>query len=113
MVLKGPSNATDLNAVTVLKLKKIWCSKDGSLYARDRKRFTANGYITYWETIDRTVKYADQLLFGPDRIRHSGTQAKPPLSDAGHQRAPPGRRHNFHGFKDKTDKFHWNRHYKH
>ena len=46
----------------VLMLKKIWNPNDSSFYAAEYKRYTNEGYNTYWATIDATLKFADTIL---------------------------------------------------
>ena len=45
-----------------LALKKLWDEEDSSLYCRDDKKYMAKGYETYWESVDKAVKYADTLM---------------------------------------------------
>ena len=45
-----------------LELKKVWDESDSSLYASKDKKLTANDYLTYWEAVDRSIKYANTLL---------------------------------------------------
>ena len=46
-----------------LDLKKIWNPRDGALYAAEYRRYTNEGYRTYWRAIDATIKFADTILF--------------------------------------------------
>ena len=45
-----------------LSLKKVWNDKNPNLYIQEAHRFTAEGYSTYWEAADRTVRYFDSIL---------------------------------------------------
>ena len=46
-----------------LQLKKIWDPQDTSYFIEEQKKFTANGLHAYWEAIDKTIRYADMILF--------------------------------------------------
>ena len=48
--------------VAVLELKKIWTYDNRNLYLANSDRFTVQGLHTYWEAVDRTVKYADTTI---------------------------------------------------
>ena len=48
---------------TTLQLKKIWNEENRGLYLRDEDRYTSDGYTAYWQAVDRTVKFADTILF--------------------------------------------------
>ena len=45
-----------------LNLKKGWDEEDSSLVLPVDSRLTASGSKTYWEAIDKTVKYVDTIL---------------------------------------------------
>ena len=45
-----------------LKLKTIRDTEDSSIFLSSEQRFTASGYCTYWEAVDKTIKYADTIL---------------------------------------------------
>ena len=47
---------------SVLTLKKIWNSTDGSYYSRPAKRLTVFGYKKFWEAVDCTIQYADTTI---------------------------------------------------
>ena len=44
---------------SVLELKKIWDPEDSTLVLPGSETLTAKGRVTYWEAVDRTVKYCD------------------------------------------------------
>ena len=46
--------------VTSLELKKIWNPKDGSLV--EHGKLTNNGLKSYWEAVDKTVRYCDSVI---------------------------------------------------
>ena len=48
--------------VNFLELKKVWSRNDDSLYCKQFQRFTNDGYTSYWEAIDRTVRYFDSVV---------------------------------------------------
>ena len=45
-----------------LKLIKIWDEEDGSLYRKDQRQFTPDGYQAYWSSIDASVKFWHKTL---------------------------------------------------
>ena len=47
----------------VLELKKGWDMRDSSLFLKEESRYTSTGLTTYWEAVDKTVKYTDTILF--------------------------------------------------
>ena len=44
---------------SVLELKKIWNPEDSALVLPGTDILTAKGCTTYWEAVDRTIKYCD------------------------------------------------------
>ena len=73
-----------------LPLKKGWDPTDKHLYNRDEKCLTANGYIQYWQAVDKTVCYFNTLVLKKKKqqeLKHSQKQQ--------------------HGFHQYTDKYHW------
>ena len=63
---------TDLQTnMHVLKMKKIWDYNDTSLFRNDR--FTSEGLLKYWESIDSSFKFNEELRSHPD----SATARKP------------------------------------
>ena len=48
--------------VTTLKLKKSWDEHDNELYLMDSRHFTTRGLISYWESVDHTIRYFDSIL---------------------------------------------------
>ena len=47
---------------STLPLKKVWDAKDNNLFLKDSQCFTTDGYLAYWEAIDRTVRYFDSIF---------------------------------------------------
>ena len=73
-----------------LPLKKGWDPTDKYLYNRDEKCLTANGYIQYWQAVDKTVCYFNTLVLKKKKqqeLKHSQKQK--------------------HGFHQYIDKYHW------
>ena len=48
--------------VSSLMLKKVWDPANGNLFLEHSQRFTAEGYQSYWEAVDRTVRYFDSII---------------------------------------------------
>ena len=71
--------------VAVLELKKIWDPQDTTLFIKESNRFTATGIQTYWEAVDRTVKYADTTVV---KKIHMKTQAKEATNDKYRWKSP-------------------------
>ena len=49
--------------VAVLGFKKIWDPQNDTLYLKREGCFTADGLRYYWESIDKTFRYADTIYF--------------------------------------------------
>ena len=45
-----------------LQLKKVWCYDDRNLFLADAQRYTTEGLKSYWEAVDKTVRYCDTVL---------------------------------------------------
>ena len=45
-----------------LQLKKLWDPQNNSLFTKEEYRYTADSLTTYWEAVDKTIKYADTIL---------------------------------------------------
>ena len=45
-----------------LYLKKVWNSTNTNLYVKECQRFTSDGYYTYWEAVDKMVRYCDSIV---------------------------------------------------
>ena len=92
----------------VLQLKKVWDPHSLNLFLKEEKRFTSDGLIDYWLAVDKTVKYANTILFKKiekkkEKKATSGNMPK-------HDKPMPDQRK----FKDvncyhRNDKFHWYR----
>ena len=64
------------NNVHTLVLKEVWNPKDGSLFLQDSNRYTADGYKSYWEAVDRTVRYFDSVILKKrDKQRNGHTSS--------------------------------------
>ena len=49
--------------VAVLELKKIWDNSNSNLYMKNERRYSAEGLRTYWEAVDKTIRFADTIQF--------------------------------------------------
>ena len=65
--------------VSTLPLKKVWDAKNGNLYIKDCQRFATDGYLDYWEAVDRTVHYCDSIMLKKqhDRGKKPPNKGKP------------------------------------
>ena len=82
----------------VLKLKKVWDKHDSSLFLRSENRYTAAGYRSYWDAVDKTVRYADTILLKkPVKKQNASGDAKKKSSST-------------KKFKN-NDKYHWYKHH--
>ena len=50
------------NDVCILEMKKIWDPENRNYYIGKSDRFTTEGLHVYWESIDRTICYADTTI---------------------------------------------------
>ena len=73
--------------MSTLELKRVWNPKDATLYLKDSQHFTADGYRTYWEAVNCTVRYCDSVLLKKQEKK---------------KRAHAGGRHT-----GQKDRFHW------
>ena len=90
---------------TFLKLIKVWDYDDSSLYNKEEKKLTSKGYISYWEAVDKAVKFADTILLKKDMLKKKKNQIQ---DQARHQ--PPPQRVQQHNHPNKNfDSFHWRR----
>ena len=48
--------------VSCLELKKVWNPKDDGLFCKEFNRYTATGLKSYWEAVDRTIRYCDTVV---------------------------------------------------
>ena len=54
--------------MSVEKLKQIWDPQDRNLFLKDQQRITGEGFCSFWNAFDRTVKYCDNKYFiGPSK----------------------------------------------
>ena len=47
---------------SVLHLKKVWEPENNNLFLKEQYRYTTKGLKTYWEAVDRTVKFCDTTI---------------------------------------------------
>ena len=56
------SQATMHDNTYAFELKKIWDPSNRSYYNKEERSFTADGFIAYWQAVDKTVKYFETLV---------------------------------------------------
>ena len=62
--------------VSTLMLKKVWNPSDDTLFLKDHERFTSEGLKSYWEAVDRTVRYFDSVVLPKRQGNVRKTQKK-------------------------------------
>ena len=92
----------------VLALKKIWDPQNKSLYLERENRYTTDGLRFYWEAVDKTVKYADTILFKKLQAQKlkkckEGNASESSLIG----REAPSYRRKFKSNYNRYDKYHW------
>ena len=50
------------NNISCFELKKIRGKHDMGLFCEDTNRYTAEGYKTYWDAVDHTIRYCDTAI---------------------------------------------------
>ena len=90
--------------VVALQLKKVWDCTDTNLYIKENRRFTALGYTSYWQAIDKTVKYCDTILIKKILSKTAKDQKQPTF---GKKKFNSTKK--LHHFQQKQDKYHWRR----
>ena len=60
--------------VYALEMKKMWDPSDSSLYNRTDCKYTAKGYSSYWDAVDKTVRFADTLLLKKEERKNNRNQ---------------------------------------
>ena len=80
---------------SVLKLKKIWDDTDSNLYIAESRRFMANGYATYWQAVDHTIKFCDMTILKRVAKQEMKQTLNAPITN-----------HATHAFRNK---FHWHK----
>ena len=48
--------------ISSLELKKVWNERDDGLYIKEQQRYTTDGLKSYWEAVDKTVRYCDSVI---------------------------------------------------
>ena len=89
-----------------LQLKKVWDPNDPTLYNSEDKKPTAQGYITYWASVDEAIKFTNTLLLKKEddkqrkqkhhEFPNTGVRSNSSL----HARNPRDHHH-------ISDRFHW------
>ena len=54
--------------IYALQLKKTWMEDDSHLFNAEDKKFTDIGYKSYWNAVDKTVKFAHTLLLKKEAL---------------------------------------------
>ena len=97
-----------------LQLKKIWDPHNHSLFNKEDNKYTVEGIKTYWEAVDKTLKYADTILLkkpNKPKASQSSTQERRNSDTYNKREISPShdgtlnQRHN----KWHSDTYHWNR----
>ena len=85
---------------TALQLEKVWDPQGKSFYSKSEQIFTSAGLSTYWNAVDKVIRFADTILFKK--------QGKPlfPCCDTSQETCPWSSR--FHpDVHPPADKYHW------
>ena len=53
----------------MLTLKKVWDFGNGALFYQDH--FTADGFETYWKSVDSAIQFWDRHLWLKGKVEHS------------------------------------------
>ena len=81
------------NEVICLPLKQKWSKNESSLFDRATQDLTTAGSITIWESLDRTLKYADTIVDkNPDRPLHDLFYQQKRALFSVHDFSQPGRK---------------------
>ena len=96
-----------------LKLIKIWDPNDPSLILEGEKNLTSTGFKSYWNAVDKAIKYADTLLLKKEAAKNeknksNGNQrpAQSHMPSHGHSSM---RRSQEHHRTRRDDRYHWHR----
>ena len=108
------------NNTYTVKLIKDWSDDDELLFNRTDKKFTAAGYKTYWNAVDKAVKYVDTLLLKKEARKQAQAQSYKPKKMKSVVSIMPvhshHRKHNDHNDRRDShhqsssrsyDRFHW------
>ena len=92
------STAEQYNDVTAYELKQLWDPEDMNLFLKPQNRFTSEGFIRYWDSIDRTLRYAHTVNFKNAKNAFRNTKSVQNKSDQkereiGQRHPPMKRRH--------------------
>ena len=98
-----------------LQLKKVWDPHASSLFMAEDLRYTAEGLRTYWEAVDKTVRYVDTLLLKkPVKKQNPATEApaQHPINERNRAIGPSWEFRNklhkeFGTSQQNVDRFHW------
>ena len=89
-----------------LQLKKVWDSHNHSLFNKVENKYSIEGIKTYWEAVDKTIRYADTILlkkpFKPKTISST-------YQDKHFDQNASGNAFSKCDYTPHTDKYHWKR----
>ena len=57
--------------MSTLELKKVWNIHDENLYSELQNKITSDGYIKYWDAVDKTVRYCDSVALKKKALKNS------------------------------------------
>ena len=97
-----------------LQLKKVWDPHNHSLFKKEDNEYTVEGIKTYWEAVDKMLKYADTILLKkPNKPKASQSliQERQNLDTYNKRESSPSRDRpsNQHHNRWRSDTYHWNR----
>ena len=80
---------------------------DSHLFNAEDKKFTDIGYKSYWNAVDKTVKFAHTLLLKKEALASQKKQWKEHTNQHWGKDYPTNCRHKHEG--KNFDRFHWSR----
>ena len=94
--------------VHTLSLKKVWDPKDSDLYLKENQMFTAAGFRSYWEAVDRTVRYFDSVVL-KKLDKHKTANSSRALETKGEKSAESSftSQNDWNHSKGQKDRFRW------
>ena len=57
-----------------LQLKKSWDPRNRALFNAEDHRYTTLGFETYWDAVDKAIKFADTLLLKKEALKKAKQQ---------------------------------------
>ena len=74
------------------------------LFSADSKKFTSTGYKTYWNAVDKSVKFADTLLAKKEYMNQQKKSKE--MQKSSSLSFPRDKRRSSHN-SERVDRFHW------